>query len=121
LLARRYQPQDAPLIDEILGEVQRGDVRLDRDQLIVCGDPAYGLLCWRAGGIVHELHTGRGLSTRRTANSLVNFAIADATSRPFPLHEAIFVTDSEVLARYVEGLGAIEEKGKRIYTLRLRP
>lgn len=48
--------------------------------------------------------------------------MGDAVSRPFNLWEAIFITDSDELANYVLGMeGIVEETGKRVFTLRLRP
>jgi hypothetical protein len=52
---------------------------------------------------------------------LVEFGIRDAVSHPWPLYEAIFVIDSEAMADYVKGKGAIEEVGKRVFTLKLKP
>lgn len=120
MLARHYSGDDADAVDKILGQPQSGDVRLDRDHIVVAGRPAYGLLVWRPGGIVHELRTGYGMAQRHLADILVNFAVGDAVSRPANLWEAVFVCDSDEMARYVESLGAVEEKGKRVFTLALR-
>jgi hypothetical protein len=97
-------------------------VRPDLDRIIV--QPPDGCLVWRPGGIVHELHCGRGLGRRRLADKLVDFAIDDATSHPYALHEAIFVTDSDEFSAYIEARyrgSIVHESGKQVYTLRLRP
>lgn len=99
-----------------------GNVRPDLDRIIV--QPPHGLLCWRPGGIVHELHCGHGLSRRRIADGLVDFAIDDSTARPYSLVEAIFVTDSDDFAHYVKSRykgSIVHEVGKQVYSLRLRP
>jgi hypothetical protein len=120
MLARHYHPNDAASIDLILNHT--GDVRLDRDRIYVLGDTGKptNLLTWRPGGIVHELRVGNGLGQKQRADSLVNFAIADSLSRPFHLYEAIFLTDSERMSNYALSIGAMEEKGKRVFTLPLR-
>ena len=41
-------------------------------------------------------------------------------SQPHQLWEALFLTDSDNMARYALELGAVEEVGKRIFTLNLR-
>lgn len=120
MLARHYRSCDAQSLDVVLGGNQQGDVRLDRDRIIVCGTPVNSCLVWRAGGIVHELRTGNGMYKRIHADALVNFAIADSIAKSFELHEALFLTDSDELSRYVLSLGAIEETGKRIFTLQVR-
>lgn len=121
MLARHYRSDDAPALNQLLGQRQVGDIRLDRDRLIVLGRPAGGLLVWRPGGIVHELHTGNGLGQRHRADAMVGFAIADSVSRPFHLWEAVFVTDSDRMAEYaINHLKATEEVGKRVFTLAVR-
>lgn len=118
---RLYQSGDAPSLDGLLG-TEHG-VRLDRDRiscLAASGGPVVGVLAWRPGGIVHELRVGDGLLQQRRANLLVDFAIGDAVSQPFPLYEAIFICDSDAMAHYARELGAIEETGKRVFTLDLR-
>jgi hypothetical protein len=120
MLSRHYRQNDIPAIDKIIGMPQRGDVRLDRDRIICIGNPASGLLVWRPGGIIHELHVGYGPLRRNMADSLLNFGLADAISRPFNLQEGIFVTDDDSLANYIQGMGAVEETGKRVFTFQLR-
>lgn len=122
LIPRLYESSDAETLDRLLDNNKGHDVRLDRDRVVVVGPPSrpVGLLCWRPGGIVHELFTGHGLAQRSLADLLVRYAMDDAVSKPFHLHEAIFITDSEAMARYADELGAIEEAGKRVFTLDLR-
>jgi hypothetical protein len=122
LNARLYQSEDAPAVDFILNGNRDHDVRIDRDRIMVLGDlgKPVGLIAWRPGGIVHELYVGNGLGQRVRANLLVEAAIRDSLSRPFDLHEAIFVTDSDRMARYAIEIGAIEEVGLRVFTLDIR-
>lgn len=120
MLARHYSSADADAIDKLLGPQQSGDVRLDRDRIVSAGNPVCGLLVWRPGGIVHELRTGYGLAQRHLADTLVNFAVGDAVSRSFSLWEALFVCDSDEMAKYALSLGGVEETGKRVFTLNLR-
>lgn len=120
MLSRHYRQSDIPAIDQILGTPQRGDVRLDRDRIICIGNPVSGLLVWRPGGIIHELHIGTGPLRRNVADSLLNFGLADAIARPFNLQEGIVVTDSDPLASYMHNFGAVEETGKRVFTFQLR-
>lgn len=120
MIARHYHSSDAEAVDRILGPQQSGDVRLDRDRIVCAGIPAYGLLVWRPGGIVHEFRTGYGMAQRHLADILVNFAVGDFVSHPFHLWEAVFVCDSDEMAKYVTGLGAVEQTGKRVFTLLVR-
>jgi len=118
MLARHYQPEDAAGIDRM----GLGDVRIDRDRIVVAGkrNELLGCLVWRPGSIVHELRVGCGVSRRNVADSLSNFAIADAVARQWYLCEGIFVTDSDAMAKYAMDIGAVEETGKRVFTLALR-
>jgi hypothetical protein len=115
---RLYEKGDAKNVDKIINENRGHNVRLASDRIVVLGNS--GLLVWRPGCIVHELHVGNGLRQRQRADSLVGYAIADALSQPFDLHEGIFVTDSDRMAGYALDIGAIEEVGKRVFTLRIR-
>jgi hypothetical protein len=121
MLARHYQTTDAEAVEHLLNGRGTGDVRLDRDRLVVVGRPPRGLLVWRPGCLVHELHTGYGMAQRHTADVLVNFGMADAVSKPFDLYEAVFITDSDAVGEYVKSLGALEEVGKKVWTMRIRP
>jgi hypothetical protein len=113
-----YVPTDATTVDHITNSNQGHNIRLDRDRIVLLGDS--GLLVWRAGGIVHELHTGNGLGQKQRADLLVRFAIGDAVRETHKLHEAIFLTDSDRMAGYALSIGAIEETGKRVFSLDLR-
>ena len=94
---------------------------LGRDHIVVAEtDHVVGCLVWRAGGIVHELRTTNSLIRRFTADKLVDMALSKAMEREYPLYEAVFLTDSDALASYVKDLGAIEQFGKRIFTMRVR-
>jgi hypothetical protein len=112
-----YAPADAITVDQITDSNRGHSIRLDRDRIVVLGDS--GLLVWRAGGIVHELHTGHGLGQKRRADLLVRFAIGDAMRETHKLHEAIFLTDSDRMANYALSIGATEEIGKRVFSLDL--
>ena len=120
MLARHYVSADSDGLDAMLAG--SGNVRLDCDRLVCVGAPGrpVGLLAWRPGGIVHELRVASGLGQRAVADALVNFSVADSVSHPHMLHEAIFVCDTDSMAKYVGELGAIEESGKRVFTLKLR-
>lgn len=113
---------DASALDILLNENRGHNVQLDKDRIIVMdsvGAPV-GLLAWRSGGIVHELITGQGLAQRSIANSLVEFAIKDAIRKPYPLHTALFVTDSDKISSYALALGATEQLAKRVFQLELQ-
>ena len=122
MIARLYQSQDAEALDKLLGVPQSGDVRLAYDRIAVLDSSRgpVGCLVWRPGGIVHELRVGNGLGQKRRADLLVQFGIRDAVSRAYCLHEAIFITDSERMANYAKELGAIEQTGKRVFSLEVR-
>lgn len=117
---RLYESCDAPELDTLLACNRGHDVRLDRDRIAVLGRPSRGFLVWRPGGIVHELRVGDSLGQRHAAHLLVEFGIGDSLSRPFHLHEAVFLCDSDAMVRYVAGLGAVEQAGRRVFTLDLR-
>ena len=113
---------DAEALDRLLDGNRGHNVQLTKDRIVVmdsAGAPV-GLLAWRSGGIVHELITGHGLAQRSIANSLVEFAIKDAIRRPYCLHTALFVTDSDRMSTYALALGAVEQPAKRVFQLELR-
>lgn len=128
MLARKYVPEDAGALDKLVEFNRAGNVRVDRDQIIVVGAPGVpsGVLAWRPGGIVHEFHCGHGdglsVEKRLRASALVNFACGDAQVGTFKLYEAIFLVkhDNENLVRYLEELGAVQQEGERVYTLAIR-
>lgn len=112
---------DADALDGILNGNVGHDVVLKRDRLVLVGQSGrpVGMLAWRAGGIVHELQTGNSLAQRAIANLLVDYAIRDALHRPFKLHTALFVTDSDRMSTYALALGAREVQGKKLFQLEL--
>jgi hypothetical protein len=120
LQPRPYQPSDAATIDTLLDG--HGHVLLDRDRIVVLGEPGRpsNMLIWRPGAIVHGLYISHSLGQLQRANSLVQFGIESALSQPWPLYEATFLTDGDKMAEYVKSLGAVEETGKQVWTLRLR-
>ena len=120
MIARHYDAADAPALDEILSSNRGHDVTLDRDRIICAGSPAVGCLVWTPAALVHELQTGRGLAQKRIADLLVGVAINDALTDRFQIQEAIFLTDSDQMAEYALEMKAIEQFGKRLFTLRIR-
>lgn len=118
---RPFRSGDEGALDVLLHNNTEGDVRLNCDQIIVAEtEHPVGCLVWRPGGIIHELRTGNGLVRRVMADKLVDHAIAKALEREYPLYEAVFLTDSDALAAYAKDLGAIEQIGKRIFTMKVR-
>lgn len=120
MLARLYDQRDYASIKSILNGT--GDVRLDRDRVFCIGIPGepVGFLAWRRGGIVHELRVGNGMGRYTRASALVNFAVANALAETPPLWEALFVCDGDDMARFAKSIGAVEEEGKRLFSLPLR-
>ncbi len=124
MLARCYTPKDAKGLDELLGFNRAGDVRIDRDQIVLVGQAGapVGTLIWRPGGIVHEFRCDQGFRRRICADALVNFAIGEAISGLYELSEAIFIVkkENEQMAKYAVALGAREWEAGRIFTLGIR-
>ena len=118
--ARHYDSGDAAALDQILDSNRGHDVTLDRDRIICAGTPAVGCLVWTPSAFVHELHTGRGLVKRAIADLLVDAGIKDALMQPYPLRSAIFLTDDDRMAQYAIERGAIEQFGKRVFTLEIK-
>ena len=117
MLARKYCSKDARGLDIILGNNRAGDVRLDRDEIVVTGnvgDPS-GVLVYRPGAFVHELEC-RGSLLR--AEALANFAVGQALEKG--LRSAIFCVrkDNAAMIRFVKSLGAVEQgEGQLLFTL----
>jgi hypothetical protein len=111
MLARVALKTDKDAVDVLLDYNKHGDVRLDRDILVVAGNPARGILVWRPSAFVHEFVA----ADRVMANALVNYAMGQA--RP-TAKEAVFLVEpgNKSMLRYVKLLGATEQPGK-IYTL----
>jgi hypothetical protein len=114
MLARTYKPGDANALDAILANNRHGDVRLDRDAIVVSGTPPNGCLVWRPCALVHELVCPGLLS----ANALVNYAVGQGAGRLMPIRDVLFVVapENKRMLEYAKRLGAIEETG-RVFTL----
>lgn len=110
MLARVATRDDAKALDLLLHDNRSGDVRLDRDVIVVSGRPASGCLVWRPCALVHELVCSGLLS----ANSLVNYAVGQGAGRVMPIRDVLFVVapGNEAMLRYAKRLGAVEEVGK---------
>jgi len=123
---RPFRPgtSDSVLLDDIANSNVGHDIRLDRDRIILAHGVQSGRLLgcfvYRPGAIIHDLLVRDSLTRRSVAHDMVNFAAMDATSRPFQLHEAIFLTDGDEMAKFAEEIGAYEETGKRLYRIPLR-
>jgi hypothetical protein len=124
MLAREYDRKDAPALDELLGLDRAGDVRLERDKIVVYGPVGrpVSALVWRPCAFVHEFHCGFGLSRRFRAASMLNFAIGAGMSQLHPISDAIFSVDPMNLPmlKYVEGELQATEQTEKFYTLPLR-
>lgn len=116
MLARTAKKTDAEALDRLLKANAFGDVRLDRDVIVVSGSPASGALVWRPCALVHELECPGLL----TANALVNYAVGQGAGRSAIVRDAIFLVDpaNEAMLRHTKRLGAVEYPG-RIFTLDL--
>lgn len=122
MLARYYRRSDAAALDRILGFNRAGDVRLDRDRIIVTGPTGHpdGVLVWRPGGLIHEFHCGEGALRYARAVALINYAIADGTARPFDLYDAVFFVEESntAMAGFLGKLGAVRlGPGQALYRL----
>lgn len=111
MLARNSTPADAKALDALLNNNEQGDVRIDRDIIVVVGRPVNGCLVWRPCVLVHEFEC----PGRLTANALVNYAVAQAKAR---FSDALFTVDpaNKRMVKYVESLGAVELTG-RLFSL----
>jgi hypothetical protein len=107
VLARPALKEDAQGIDRLLAGSEN-DVRIDRDAVFVIGERGEptGVLVYRPGAWVHELHCERN---RLRAEALANFAVAAA--RVSGLQTAIFTVkkDNRSMQRFVESLGAVKQ------------
>jgi hypothetical protein len=110
VLARTYKPGDAAALDALLHDNRHGDVRLDRDAIVVSGSPPSGCLVWRPCALVHELVCPGLLS----ANALVNYAVGQGAGRLMPIRDVLFVVspDNKRMLEYAKRLGGVEEVGK---------
>jgi hypothetical protein len=119
MLARLYKREDAEGLDALLDGNRDGDVRLDRDTIVVVGhigEPK-GVLVWRKAAYIHEFYCGKGLSQRAIADALANFTLGQNCGE---LREAQFrcAPENKAMQRYVKELGAVQEEGL-IYRLPL--
>jgi hypothetical protein len=125
MLARHYVREDAAGLDRLLGDNRDGDVRLDRDKIIVCGPigEPFACLVWRPYAFLHEFHCGKGMAPRIAANVLTNFALGDVLNGLYPIGDAIFsvVPGNAPMSSFVRGIyGIVDHKGEDIYRLPLR-
>ena len=111
MLARSYRCGDAKGLDEIFRG--RGITSLLHDQIVVTGKlgAPTGVLVYRPGAFVHELECGVDAQRRMRAESLANYAIAQAWSAQHVLSSAIFLVRGSNLAmqRFVESFGAVRQ------------
>lgn len=110
MLARTATKDDAKALDLLLHDNRSGDVRLDRDVIVVSGRPPNGCLVWRPCALVHELVCPGLLS----ANALVNYAVGQGAGRLAAIRDVLFVVSpaNTRMLEYAKRLGAVEEVGK---------
>jgi len=110
MLARTAKHGDAESLDRLLDANRRGDVRLDRDVVVVSGAPPSGVLVWRPCALVHELECPGVIS----ANALVNYAVGQGAGRLMPIRDVLFVVapGNERMLKFARRIGAVEEAGK---------
>jgi len=124
MIARLYRSEDAVGLDRILGDNRAGDVRLERDRIVVAGPVGspFACLVWRPYAFLHEFHCGSGLSRRLVASALCSYALADAVARQHSILDAIFLVDpsNTNMLKFVRGEKAAEQSGV-MFTLPLRP
>lgn len=112
--ARNATKEDAKALDALLSNNAFGDVRIDRDIIVVSGSPANATLVWRPCALVHEFECPGLLS----ANALVNYAVGQAKGRTGLIYDALFLVDPENkrMLSYVARIGATELTG-RVFSL----
>ena len=86
---------------------------------MVTGNPAESVLVWRPAAYVHELCCGDGPLRRLRADAMLNFAIAQAHARMWPIRDAEFVVlaDNLRMLDYIRRLNATEEDGGKLFSL----
>ena len=121
-MIRYARDSDALALVMLLNSNRDGDVKVDRDVIVVNesspSEPPTSVLVWRPCALVHEFEVGAGLARLRTAKSLVDFSMADAKQRRMPMRDAIFLVNPSNVAmlRFVESLpGAREDHGRIFY------
>jgi hypothetical protein len=124
MIARLYRSEDAAGLDRILGNNRMGDVRLDRDRIVVAGPVGspFACLVWRPYAFLHEFHCGSGLARHVVASALCSYALADAVARQHSVLDALFLVDpsNSHMLKFVRGEKAAEQDGV-VFTLPLRP
>lgn len=113
MLARNAKKEDIGALDLLLKHNAFGDVRLDRDVIVVTGKPTAGALVWRPCALVHELECPEQFGLP-TANALVNYAVGQASGRTAVIRDALFLVAAEnaAMLRHAQRLGATEYPGK---------
>jgi hypothetical protein len=114
VLARNARREDVDALDILLKSNALGDVRLDRDIIVVSGAPPNGALVWRPCALVHEFACPGLL----TANALVNYAVGQGSGRTAVIRDVVFLVDAAnaAMLSHARRLGAIEYPGK-VFTL----
>ncbi len=119
--SRLYLPgtADARIVDELTDNNSRGDIRLDRDRIVVAhdadhdtGGDIHGLLVWRPSAFIHELRTRGCLSQRGVADTLFRDAVRMDVARRHRVCQAVFLVDNSnaPMLRYVRGIHGIAEQ-----------
>lgn len=116
-MPRLFRHDDAVALDQLLNFNYDGDVRVDRDVIVVNGEPAASVLVWRPCALVHEFSCGSGLSKLRTAKALLDFAMESARQSSRPVRDAIFLVDPANVAmlRFISSLHNVREDHGRIF------
>lgn len=124
--ARPYQAEDLKGIRELLDnshDNQRGDLRLERDQLFVTGPVGQptSLLVFRPGAYVHEFRCGQGLLRRARADALVDAAFQWAMGHGSPSGIFLVKSSNQAMRNYLTSIGAIEQSDPddRLFTVKL--
>lgn len=126
MLARGYERLDALTLQRQFGFGRSSDVFPGGlDELVLVGNAGAptGVLVYRPGAFVHELHCGTDLWARARADAMVNYAMAQAKAKPHPVRCGIFLVkpDNQAMLRYLESIGAVEQSdpGDRLFTVKL--
>jgi len=110
MIARNARKADVDALDTLLKANSQGDVRLDRDVIVVSGAPPNGALVWRPCALVHEFEC----PGRLTANALVNYAVGQGAGRTAVIRDVLFLVDpaNKPMLRYAQDLHAVEMPGR---------
>ena len=125
VLIRHYSPSDAPELDRLLDNNRSGDVRLERDRIVVAGSDTtsklLGCLIWRPSCFVHELRLGSGLIDKRgIAGKLYDYAKTDVLNSSYKLYDANFISSDPAMIYFAESLGAVHEHLGTVLTVPVR-